>query len=29
MTDTTFYTDDRMKEALEGIRASIGRNEST
>ena len=28
MTDTTFYIEDRMKEALEGIRASIGRNES-
>jgi len=29
MTDTALYIDDRMKEALEGIRASIGRNEPT
>ncbi|MEH2566492.1 hypothetical protein V1289_006119 [Bradyrhizobium sp. AZCC 2289] len=29
MTDTTLYIENRMKEALEGIRASIARNEPT
>ena len=29
MTDTTLYIEDRMKEALEGMRASIGLNEPT
>ncbi len=29
MTDKTLYIEDRMKEALERIRASIGRNEPT
>jgi hypothetical protein len=29
MTDTTSYIEDRMKESLEGIRASIGRSEAT
>jgi hypothetical protein len=29
MTDTTLYIEDCMKEALEGMRASIGRNEPT
>jgi hypothetical protein len=29
MTDTTSYIEDRMKEALEGIRAGIDRNEPT
>jgi hypothetical protein len=29
MTDTTSYVEDRMKEGLEGIRASIGRSEVT
>ena len=29
MMDTTWYIEDRMKEGLEGIRASIGRNEAT
>ena len=29
MTDTTLYIEDRMKEGLEGMRASIGRNEPT
>ena len=29
MTDTTLYIEDRMKEGLEAIRASIGRSEAT
>jgi hypothetical protein len=29
MTDTTLYIENRMKEALGGMRASIGRNEPT
>jgi hypothetical protein len=29
MMDMTSYTEDRMKEGLEGIRASIGRSEAT
>jgi len=29
MADTMLHIEDRMKEALEGIRASIGRNEPT
>ena len=29
MTDTTSYIEDRTNEALEVIRASIGRNEAT
>ena len=29
MTDTTSYIEDRMKEGLEGICASIGRSETT
>jgi hypothetical protein len=29
MTDTTSYIQDRMKEGLEGIRASIGRSKAT
>jgi hypothetical protein len=29
MTDTISYIEDRMKEDLEGIRASVGRSEAT
>ena len=29
MTDATLYIEDRMKEALERIRANIGRNVPT
>ncbi len=29
MTDTTSYIEDRMKEGLEGLRASICRSEAT
>jgi hypothetical protein len=29
MTDTTLHIENRMKEALEGLRASIARNEPT
>jgi hypothetical protein len=29
MTDATSYIEDRTKECLEGIRASIGRSEAT
>lgn len=28
-TDTTLYIENRMKEALEGLRASFARNEPT
>jgi hypothetical protein len=29
MADTTLYIENRMKEGLEGIYASIGRNDAT
>jgi hypothetical protein len=29
MPDTTSYIEDRIKEGLEGIRASIGQSETT
>jgi hypothetical protein len=29
MTDTTSYIENRMKEALEGIRVGIGRSKAT